>query len=252
MAAGRIETGEDWDEQIELMRAELEKSVLRADRVRLRTFLGAMQLARGEGIGEVIADLEAIVDDAADPDEQFARLQIHALDALLRHDFTEAYRHAVEATDLPTQIPDVSLRIGMHAAIALGDVDRVRTLAERFDALPLAGSSSRAARRHYAAALAALEGRTDEAVRGFLAAADERRRLQIHFIMAAGVVDAVTLLPDRPELRPLVAEARAVFDRIGARPWLDRLDSLIAAVAPPSASSSQDTAATPAPVADST
>jgi class 3 adenylate cyclase/predicted ATPase len=233
MAAGRIETGEDWDEQMELMRTELEKPLLRSDRVRLRTLLGAIQLARGDGADEVIADLEAIGDDPADPDEQFARLQIRALQALLRHDFVEAYRHAVEATDLPTQVPDVSLRIGMHAAIALRDVNRVGTLTARFDAIPLAGSSSRAARRHYAAALAALEGRTDEAVSGFLAAAAERRRVGIRFMVATGVVDAVTLLPDRPELRPLVAEARATFERSQARPWLERLDSLLPDGVPP-------------------
>ena len=78
-------------------------------------------------------------------------------------------------------------------------------------------------RRSLEAAIAALEGRTEEAAAAYAEALKTWRTLQLPFDHAMTVADAVTVLD--PALLPegAVEDARAFLQRIGAEPALARL-----------------------------
>jgi hypothetical protein len=48
----------------------------------------------------------------------------------------------------------------------------------------------------------------------------------MRFVEALSAIDMATLLPDQPETADAVAEARELLTALGARPFLERLDSL--------------------------
>ena len=85
-----------------------------------------------------------------------------------------------------------------------------------------------AARLSARAAVAALEGRTDDAISGFREALARFRSVGEGFDVATTALDFVILVgADHPATREAAAEARAIFDRGRARPYLERLDAAL-------------------------
>jgi class 3 adenylate cyclase/tetratricopeptide (TPR) repeat protein len=78
------------------------------------------------------------------------------------------------------------------------------------------------------AGIAALEGRSAEAVAGYREALRAYGHLGLAFEQAAAAVDMATLLPSSeltaPEPRAAIEAARATLERLGAGPFLDRLE----------------------------
>jgi hypothetical protein len=67
----------------------------------------------------------------------------------------------------------------------------------------------------------------DEA--GFAAAAERFRKLEMTFWLAVTELEQAELLAERgreAEAEPLLAEAREIFARLGATPWLERAATL--------------------------
>ncbi len=61
----------------------------------------------------------------------------------------------------------------------------------------------------------------------FAAAEDRFRELSLRFYLAITLLEHAELLDDqgrRDEATLLLAEARAIFEELGAQPWLDRVD----------------------------
>jgi hypothetical protein len=78
------------------------------------------------------------------------------------------------------------------------------------------------------AGVAALEGRGDEARAGFQASWQGFRELGMDFLLARTILDAIVVLPPgSSQLRAEVAEARSIFQRVGAQAYLDLLDSAL-------------------------
>jgi hypothetical protein len=73
------------------------------------------------------------------------------------------------------------------------------------------------------AGLAALEGRTDDARAGYLAAEAGLRELGIRFELGLALLEHATFLPDDPSTGGSSEEARAVFEELGASTLLARL-----------------------------
>jgi len=120
---------------------------------------------------------------------------------------------------------------GLEAALALGDVEWIRGQDEEFrrrrpaDQLPFGVGQI----RRFEALLAARAGESDRAEEKFRAAAEMLREIQARFYLAAVLLEhgewlVETSRPD--EADPLLSEAREIFERLGAAPWLERLDAL--------------------------
>jgi hypothetical protein len=83
-------------------------------------------------------------------------------------------------------------------------------------------------RRSLRAALTAIDGDSDGAAQAYAAILPELAELGLVPEQALVVLDmALVLGPDAPIVRESVDEARAILERLGARPFLERLDELM-------------------------
>jgi tetratricopeptide (TPR) repeat protein len=116
----------------------------------------------------------------------------------------------------------------VEAAFTLGDLAKVQELLAAVETLPpgrrppfLQAQAARVRAR-----LAAVWGQVDGVEAGFKAAAGMLRELGVPFWLAVTLLEhAEWLAKDAGDERaePLLAEAAEIFERLGARPWLERL-----------------------------
>ena len=123
----------------------------------------------------------------------------------------------------------------IEAAFALEDLDRADQLLARIRELPpgLTTPFLRAHSARFEAALSSRRGEHDLAEPSFEAATGAFRDLGIPFYVAVTLVEHAEWLIERGRAadaaRPL-EEARAIFERLKAKPWLDRIDRAGAAL----------------------
>ena len=116
----------------------------------------------------------------------------------------------------------------VSAALELGDVDRAEELLSVVEALP-PGRSTQFLQAHcerFRAHVSARQDRADEAERRFKRATGLFRELALRFYLGTTQLEFGEWLAaqDRAtEAEPLLAEAREIFDRLEAKPWLERL-----------------------------
>jgi predicted ATPase/DNA-binding SARP family transcriptional activator/tetratricopeptide (TPR) repeat protein len=115
----------------------------------------------------------------------------------------------------------------VEAAFALDDLDRV---AELLDEWELRSSEQRtpyveAHEQRFAARLAARRGEADAVEPSFLRATDIFRELSTPFYVAVALLERGEWLAEQgrgEDAEPLLVEARETFQRLKARPWLER------------------------------
>ncbi len=121
----------------------------------------------------------------------------------------------------------VALGEGLESALALGRFDRVEELLARIDAIPpgkRAPSLSAQAGR-FKARLAAARSEHDRVEQGFKTAEALFREHSLVFHMAATELEHAEWLLSQgraEDAEPLLAEAREIFARLEAAPWLER------------------------------
>jgi class 3 adenylate cyclase/tetratricopeptide (TPR) repeat protein len=117
-----------------------------------------------------------------------------------------------------------------YAALELGDFDQVEELLGFYEALaptlrtPLVVAQEARVR----GLLLALRGDRDGAVEQLTRAVELLRELRAPFYVAMTLVELAELGVD--DSAALLAEARETFERLGEKPWLDRVDALERAV----------------------
>ena len=234
VAGGSWQAGLDWqdalaqlDDALASVRSTAEEAGLLGSRLLLA-------VPRGEPVDDAIDRLGELAATASDPSVVAAWNYAVGDRALLAGDYVEAYERMVKATDF-RPLAAIYLDIAMRPALWLRDLDRARSVADRLDAVPDAGTPAGSAARATArAGIAALEGRREAAVAGYLEAFGRLGELGADLLRAMAVLDAVLLLgPDIPDLAALVPEARAVFERLGVDGYLARLDEAIGAHSAP-------------------
>jgi class 3 adenylate cyclase/tetratricopeptide (TPR) repeat protein/ribosomal protein L40E len=230
LAALAYQTGERWDETLAELAALLPYTTSLADESALRGAACWLTIVRGEDPREALAAAEAYAAQSTNPgaDAQLAFLLSHA--ALTRGDPETAYVQAMRATAYRSQ-EELYLAWAARAALWMRDIERARTVAERQDALPDAQSMLPSTQRaSLLAGIAALDGRRDEATAGYR---DVLRRFEAmghHFLRAMAALDFLIVLgPGEPAAAQAATEARQVFERVGARPLLERLDEALSA-----------------------
>jgi hypothetical protein len=217
---------------------------LRYDRLRLRVLLGLFQISRGEKVKELVEDIAEVVGDSTDPEDLFVLSMMQGETALVSGDFEAAYEAAMKAAELKSQNPEIPLFLAAHVAIWSRHLERARHVGRLLAELPATGSWTQVMRALNAASIAAMEGRTTEAVAAFMDVNSRMRQMGQSFEAARGAVDATVLLPDRSEIRALVDVARPLLVELRAQPYLDRLDSALADAAADSAAPASAGAAT--------
>jgi hypothetical protein len=203
----------------------------------ITAFVTLMRFCRGDPTDAAIARIEELVRATSDPgDEQVLRV-LRAMRLSLTGELERAYDEAMGGVDLFSAFAQPCLRIAGRSAMWDGDLERARAVAERADRLPDTGPSMQLLRAGLAAGIAALEGRRAEAIGAYRRVVTAALEQGVAFEAANEAVTAVVLLgTEEPSLRALADEARRVFERVGARSYLARLDAAIAG--PPVAAAS--------------
>jgi hypothetical protein len=116
----------------------------------------------------------------------------------------------------------------LECAFELGDSDRLEELLQIIEGLR-PGERPPLLDAHAARLRAKLAGDAPAAERGFRRAADIFRERELVFWLAVTQLELAEWLTsrDRPdEAQPLLAQARETFERLEAKPWLERVDAV--------------------------
>jgi hypothetical protein len=122
-------------------------------------------------------------------------------------------------------------RMALECAFELGDHAKVRALIDILEGEPPGKrlQSMDALALRFRGRLAALEGDTGSAGRSFKAAAGLYRELEVLFPLAVTLLEHAEWLVGEgtpEEAHPLLSEAREIFERLKAIPWLERLEEV--------------------------
>ena len=196
------------------------------DEVRRVFGIASVMVARGQPIEAASARLEALALKVSDP---WATAKVHSLRgdrAILTGDFETAAEERFQAATATPFAASTFLAPASRAAVWGSDAARAREAVERMDASPEIGESVSADRIAARAGIAALEGRMDEAISGYREAIARHRSIGSNLAVAEYSLDLVRLVGgNHPAAREAAAEARAIFARVGAQPYLELLDA---------------------------
>jgi class 3 adenylate cyclase/tetratricopeptide (TPR) repeat protein len=145
--------------------------------------------------------------------------------------FEEAYELLMGVVDLSSGAAEPGFALAANAAALLRDRERLAASYAAFLAVSIPSRIGAAHSEVIEAALAGLEGRSEEAAAGFRRGLAEYRDLQWTLPFGwALVICVATLGPGHPQAEAAASEARELFTRLGAKAMLDRLDDVLAVV----------------------
>jgi class 3 adenylate cyclase/tetratricopeptide (TPR) repeat protein len=222
-----------WDEVVE-REGELPEEDWSQVRIAFATVLTAIvpvrvhrgQLEEAQKSGRFFAEQETSADVQEQSQVRFAQATLlyaegRYAEALAAAESSFALRESIGIT---YEAVKEAFVVAVDAALALGDVARAEELLAVVDRLPAGWSPRflRAQSARFHGRIAARRGDTEEADRLFEQAAVQFAELSLPFYRA------VTLLEHAEALGQSVGdEARETFERLGALPWLERVEAAV-------------------------
>jgi class 3 adenylate cyclase/tetratricopeptide (TPR) repeat protein len=230
----------EWDEvlamrsqlpEVEWAQARLAFAGLPVTWVQLQLHRG--RVAEAEALMQMLAELET----SADVQERMqyacgkARLlfvQAHPAEALVAAEVSMAAR---ETIGVSSEAIKEAFGVALEAALELDDLDKAHELLAVIDGLPPGSSPQllQAQAARFRAALAGRRGDAEEAERLFKQAGGRFRELSVPFYLAVTELEHGEWLVAEgraDEAEPLLTEAREIFERLEAKPWLERLAAI--------------------------
>ena len=190
----------------------------------LRAYRGDSEVARADA--ERLAGMARGFDDVQ---YQLFPLQVRQHAALLDGRFTDAVQLADEALKLGYHAAEAA-PIGARAAIWGGDAAAAHRMLGAYS-VARPGRRTDAMRATMEAGIAMLEGRGADGRRLYADAQSRWQELGLATFLALSQLDLVETGAMEPaERRRAAEEARAFFERMGARPLIERLDAALARV----------------------
>ena len=229
LAFFRFSAAVEWDDALRRLQAIIDDSSEPADEHRARSIAVLFHIVRGEPVEEMLTHLDRLLASLADPFFQSVMDWLRGDLAFSLGAYREAYDAYLRAATKSTTITSFLMAQAARAASWQGDVARLRGAIERLDADPDVTLFAKASRLEAHAGLSALEGDIAVASNGFLDAIRSFTQLgagldQAHcaltFLHAVG--------PEVPEARAAADDARVIFESVGAKPYLERLDAELA------------------------
>ncbi len=236
-AAGILETIGEWDEAL-VVEALLDSP----DPFQL-LYLSWVYLHRGERaeVARRIAAVREVIDWNEVQDRagfRAAEADVFLADGRPREALASAEEALADRGELGIRELPTSLAVALEAAFVLVDEAKVAELMAIVEELPPGDltPSLRAVGARFSARRAALKGDRDTATAGFLAAASICEEIERPFELAVVRLEHGEWLAANgrsSEAEPLLGEARAIFERLRATPWLERVDRVELAPAEP-------------------
>jgi len=227
LVATLIDSATDWDEPIRMVDTLLDADVEARNRAPFEGSVMQILAARGELHDDQFAALEALVGGLADPQLSANQAYLRASVEWCRGDFEAVVHAGLAAAEHPFSVID-GLASALRGAAWLRDVVGVATILARLEANPDRSRVAKATRLAARGALASLEGRTTEAVEEYLRSLRTLHEGGFELAAALTALDFLWAVgPEVPEARVAAEETRAVFERIRAKVYLERLDAVM-------------------------
>jgi class 3 adenylate cyclase/tetratricopeptide (TPR) repeat protein len=223
----------EWDEAIATLEGPLAEDLEPTRRVGLLGNALVVRASRGESITEGLAELERLTsgrDEVGTASLKVSVFDANGFEAFAAGQFRNARAawHRVVELDT-TQGPSYYYQAA-RAALWDRDLDAARSDLQALDETGVHGGVIEIRRATIRAGLAALEGRPREAVLAYRQAIRDFDDQHLAFDAALTALDMTAFVGmSEPEVGPMAAAARAFFARVGARPFVERLDAALRA-----------------------
>jgi class 3 adenylate cyclase/tetratricopeptide (TPR) repeat protein len=225
-AAGAARRVGEWTWALEVLDEALAEDFESSDRAELLTTSIQFHALLGDPTHELVAEMERLLGGATDPMRivtlDWAKAWVAFTEGRLG-EARERWRRGIELLGLPEDLPYPA-----RAALWDRDADAVRADLADLDASGVHGPALEAGRTTIRAGIAALEGRTADALALYRQALRAWRDLGLAWDEAVCGVDMAPLLDvSEPEVRAAAETAREILTRLGAKPVLDRLEAAL-------------------------
>ena len=221
----------EWAWAISLLDEVLSEEGLPKGVAELYVDQAAIQAVRGEDPTASIAAARRNVEGITDTQYESYIRWAEAWGALAAGRLDDAQTAAEDAVRVTNYFRPLAWPIAGRAAVWDGNLEAARGLLGRIDAATLRGRAMELDRATLAAGVAGLEGRMIDAVNGFRDAITGYTSLGVAFDAALATIDLASVVGDAerasPEIGALIDAARSTLERLGARPFLQRLDDAL-------------------------
>ena len=230
VAYASLHTG-DWAAAIATLDEGLEPAGEgnRIDLVSALAMIAQYRILQGEPGATDLREIERLLVGETDPQAASRLPWARATIALAEGKPGMAEEAANQLLDILPTIPDpFCWNVVARTALWARDSERAARALARLRATGLHGPAGEANLATISAGLAALSGRPDEARSTYRTALQSWRDLGLRFDEALTAIDMATLLgPAVPEARAAADSAREILTRLGAKPFLERLEEAI-------------------------
>jgi class 3 adenylate cyclase len=224
----------DWNESISGLDAGLADEPAPVMKGALLRQAIAVRVSQGEAVDAVLREIEQLAVGKTEPQYQSDLLSARAATAFAAGDLTDARAAWKRVGDLDATARSWSLASAARAALWAGDATAAQEDLAELDASGLHGPIAELQRAGIRAGLAALQGRPIDALGLYRQASRGWRDIGFLWLEALTAIDMATLLdPAEPEVLAAAESARDILTRLGATPFLARLEAAMDRPSPP-------------------
>jgi tetratricopeptide (TPR) repeat protein len=246
----------DWDVGLAELDAVLAEDLDTSGRIWLLSNALIIRVSRGEDVDDQLAEMERLASTVDDPHVSTAPSDTRANLAQAQGRLEDAQRHWLGAVGTWSSQEPAAYYQAARPALWARDLEKVREYLAGLDATGFHGPVVEVRRTNLRAAVAALEGRSREAVALYKEAVTAWRDLKVVWEEALTGLDMATVLDQSdPVVQTAIRSTRDIFTRLGARPYLARLEAVLAArpaQGPTTTSAAASAAAAPSGLVGST
>jgi class 3 adenylate cyclase len=190
---------------------------------------GVLTALRGGDPSPDIERATVLLAEMTDPQFESYDAWARAWTAFSTGHFTEAHREASRAAETTSYFHPLATPLAARAALWAGDLASAHASMDQLGQTVFRGQALAMDKAAIEAGIAALEGRTSEALAQYRETIRGWRALGLAWDEALTVVDMVAFLgPADAEVRAAADWALATLERLGAQPYLGRLESALA------------------------
>ncbi len=220
----------DWDGSMALL-ADLEQGPVPDEiAIHFAQSRAAIKAVRGEPAEaeRLLVTVDEMLGRITNPYQLANQLWVRSLAALAGGRLDPAFDLAVKAAEQSREMLQRGAQQAAFIAVCSRDPARLRRATMLFDQVGPRGVSVSAARASFSGGMAALEGRSAEALTTYRRALGSWRDLGLPWDEALCAISMVTLLdPAAPEVRAAAESAREILTRLRAQPFLELLDAAL-------------------------
>ena len=244
-----LRTG-DWSAAEDELGASLTEDWEPVDRAWLLTALIPITAACGEQVDDPLAELHRLLAHTDDVQQPSNATMTDGLVAFAVSDLEEARQAFHHAASLYSPLLPIAIPRAARSGLWLGEGTAAAADLEALETSGFHGPAIEADRRTIRAGLAALDHRPAEALPLYREALRSWRDLGLAWDEAlCGIDMAILLDPAEPEVRAAAESAREILVRLGAKPFIARLDTALgraAGATGPAAAPTEMASVTPA------